>query len=236
MWVTTEISQDPCLVENIRAELSKTEILSSLRSFEVKTLLSLPRLQAVYAETLRLRVHVIVPRETNTENLQINKWVFPNKSTIVVSSQPAHMDSTVWNLGPNKSHPTNTFWAERFLAYEYSPASGPISKPSVVVTTDLGENAPEDSGSDSKAPKFVLSSTAGHWFPYGGGARICPGRHFAKRAIMTATAVMISMFDIEIMATSEAMKMDKSGYGLGMQRPAGNIRYRMRRAKSEQSI
>lgn len=94
---------------------------------------------------------------------------------------------------------------------------------------EAGDAGQETTAEGPHGPKFVTSTTAGHWFPYGGGARICPGRHFAKRAIMSVTAIMISMFEIEILAASEAMEMDSTGYGLGMQRPIGRVAYRIRK-------
>jgi cytochrome P450 len=235
MWVLAQIAQDPLLLSKIRRETKK---IGNLRSdnFEVKNLLSAPRLQAVYAEVLRLRLHVIVPRESDREDLQLNGWTCCKNSNIVVASQPAHMDSSVWNTGKQNSHPIDQFWAERFLQFTNDPKSGPIVRDATQVGSKdvLGDVEDESLATDNDHEhKFVISSTAGHWFPYGGGARICPGRHFAKRAIMTATATLLEMFEVEILASDEDMKLDDTGYGLGMQRPIGKIPFRVRRIDAE---
>lgn len=66
-------------------------------------------------------------------------------------------------------HPANTFWAQRFLP---SPKG------------DKGEQS--------------LSFKGGDFFPYGAGTYICPGRHLAKQEIMVAIAIMVTMFDFQV--------------------------------------
>lgn len=78
----------------------------------------------------------------------------------------------------------------------------------------------EEKGKDDGGPEFSMSGMTGLWIPYGGGPRACPGRHFAKREIMVTCALMISMFDVEILADEEA---------LGTLRPADKVPFRIRR-------
>jgi len=238
MWVTTEVFRDPALLSRIRSEVkgSVTPREISTACFDVNDLLKLPRLKAVYAESLRLRIHVIIPREPDRDDLRVSEWVCPKNSTILVATHPAHMDHNVWNTGSNNAHPVDQFWAERFLVYPNDPRSGPYTKESTVAeevrdAREAEEGPPDARSHDSSGPQCIISGAAGHWFPYGGGPRICPGRHFAKRAILTATSIMVSIFDIQIIASEAAMEMDNSCYGLGMQRPVGKIRYRIRKRR-----
>lgn len=87
MWVTTEICRDPSLLTKIRAELETLGCLDKATDFSVKKLLGLPRLQGVYAETLRLRVHVIISRESDREDLTLmNGYVQKKHSRSLNSS------------------------------------------------------------------------------------------------------------------------------------------------------
>ncbi|KAF4634134.1 hypothetical protein G7Y89_g3983 [Cudoniella acicularis] len=141
----------------------------------------------------------------------------------------AHTDRVAWNTGINNSYPVDKFWAERFLFYANDPDSGPIVKSSIIQAGSLSEAQDELQKHGNQGPIFSDKSTVGYYLPYGGGARICPGRHFAKRAIMTAAAMMTGIVDIEILASEKEMEMDSRAYGLGVQRPVGRIVCKIRR-------
>lgn len=55
----------------------------------------------------------------------------------------------------------------------------------------------------------------GSFFPFGGGASICPGRHFAKQEILIALGVLLGRFDVEFVGWT---RHD----GTGSDRPAVN--------------
>jgi cytochrome P450 len=228
MWVVLQINKDTQLRSEIRKELSEEGLHGTLQPEDIKKLLVLPRLQGIYAECLRLFDSPIIPRET-TEEVQVNGWKFPKDSTIIISAHEAQMDDHVWNTGTKNAHPIDTFWAERFLIYPKDPSSGPIRK-IAIIQSGRGETQDEagDTGKEN-GPVFAEKITAGHWIPYGGGARICPGRHFAKRAVLTAAAMMTMMVDIEILATEKAMHPDDRSYGIGVLRPKDKVPYRIRK-------
>lgn len=227
MWVVLEIHKDPLLRSNIRAELKHEGLLRDLEPSHIKKLVTLPRLQGVYAECLRLHDQVLIPRET-TQEIQVNEWKFPTMSTIVIATHEAHSDGTVWNTGRNNAYPVDKFWAERFLVYHNKTDSGPIAKSSIISSGLLSEPPEKPQSSNDSKVWFSDKTTMGHWMPYGGGTRICPGRHFAKRAILTAAAMMTTMVNIEILAGTEDIQTDEKGYGLGVQRPVGKVPYRFR--------
>jgi hypothetical protein len=43
--------------------------------------------------------------------------------------------------------------------------------------------------------------------------------------------MMITRFDIEILADKEALQLDSSGYGLAIMRPVGKVPFRIRQRK-----
>lgn len=237
MWATLEIFRDPALLSEVRSLLKSSfdaTAFSEIR-FDVEKLLKLPLLQSIYSETLRLRVQAYMMRYTDREDLQINEWLFPKQNVILISTVPAHTDKTFWNTGRDNAHPVDDFWAHRFLVYPHDPSSGPCKNTPAVASPKaqpITSRAPTEASSPpltSPAPKFSMSGTAGHWIPYGGGPRVCPGRHFANRGIVTACAIMVSMFDVEILADEKALGMNEAFYGLGGQRPIGKVPFRIRR-------
>ncbi len=226
MWCALEIFKDSSLLSRTRAELEDICLPNALSEahFSSQTLVGLPLFQSIYAETLRLRVRAYAARYTDRSELQLNEWTFPRKSIILVSTTPAHMDSSVWNTR-NGDYPVNVFWADRFLIYPNDPLSGPMTRKAT------GEDSPPSSllPGATTVPKFSLSGTNGIWLPYGGGPRVCIGRTFSKRAIITAAAMMISLFDVEILADEKALRMDPKFYGLGGQQPTGRVPFRIRK-------
>lgn len=214
-WTIFNLYRDPELLATVRAEVDSCAIMTENGGlqFNIDQLLRLPVLQAVYAETLRLRMHFYVIRKTDKVEMKIGNWVIPKGKVIVTPTTVAHMDSNSWNTGFNNEHPVNEFWVGRFLNY-----------PSKNTNSDA--QPVEDA-----SPTFSTKDREGSWIPYGGGPRQCPGRHFAKRQILLTTALFISLFDCEILKDGKDLKEDFTlkGFGSGVSHPAGKVPMRMRR-------
>ena len=247
-WANLEIFRDPDLLlkirDNIRSSLDSP--VQSNHDYDIEKLVRQPLLQSIYAETLRLRVHVYMTRCPERKNLEINGWTFPKDKVVLVSSTPAHLDENAWNCGPNESQPLTQFWAERFLVYPNDPHSGPKKKKSGRDSSSVrnspnnhpeaqrkNTSEPQSTSESTSEPEFSTAGMTGSWIPYGGGPRACPGRHFAKREIMMICAVMVSMFDVEIRADDQALEMNPADYGLGTLRPTDKVPFRIRRRKDE---
>ncbi|KAI1878967.1 hypothetical protein JX265_003144 [Neoarthrinium moseri] len=215
-WAVYEIFRDPELLARVRAEVDACVLESAdgCIRFDIGRLLQLPVLQAVYAETLRLRMHVYIIRMPDRVDMNIRGWIIPKQKFIVTPTTVAHMDSEVWNTGLDNEHPVDQFWAGRFLKYP------PISNDGKIGSPDPASSA-----------TFSKKEYEGSWIPYGGGPRVCPGRHFAKRQILLTTALMVSLFDCEILGEGKIVQEDStlSGFGGGMARPAGKVPMRIRR-------
>ena len=229
MWSALEIFKDAGLLSRARAELNASCSPTALSetNFSSKTLLALPLFQSIYAETLRLRTSAYAARYTDRSELQVNEWTIPEKSIILVSSTAAHTDPNVWNT-KNDKHPVHQFWADRFLIHPNESASGPIVNQAATQVSSLSSLPYTNS---ETTPKFSLSGTNGIWLPYGGGPRMCVGRSFSKRAMIAASAILISLFDVEILADEKALEMDPKYYGLGGQHPMGKVPFRIRKRK-----
>jgi hypothetical protein len=129
-------------------------------------------------------------------------------NTIMAPSWLGHRDPAVWNNLHPDHPPVNVFYAERFLRQE--------------------------------GDKVVCSTAglSGRYFPYGGGAHICPGRIFAKHEILAAVAMVLLSFEFEFVGWVNPFSKDKEerfpstkkGYvGNGVMAADRDMRVRVRR-------
>ncbi|KAK8178166.1 cytochrome P450, partial [Phyllosticta citrichinensis] len=208
-WSILEIFRDLDLLQRVRDEVAVCQN-DSASGFDTQKLVRQPLLQSIFAETLRLRVNTYISRSSGGASLTTQDWHVPEGSTIFISSTPAHRDPAVWNEGYLKSHPLDTFWA---LVYPGEPFSEPTKR-----------TAPDDQAEKRHGPQFQLGPfLAGSWIPFGGGESMCPGRHLAKKQLLMTCAIMVRDFDIQVLASREAMQMNWWTFGFGVQQPCGPV-------------
>ncbi|KAK0657951.1 cytochrome P450 [Cercophora newfieldiana] len=166
---------DPDLLPNLRREAEAALLpggdADSL--FDMPKLLSSPWLQAVYTETLRLRVSFSIVREAERATT-LDGFTIPNGAMVQAPIPLAHYNEGVWGV---KGHPADEFWPRRHLQL-------------------VG-----DEDKETKKGKFtfsISSQRSGYFFPYGGGITMCPGRNFAKQEIIGTLALFLTWFDVEV--------------------------------------
>ncbi|KFG81035.1 Pfs, NACHT and Ankyrin domain protein [Metarhizium anisopliae] len=233
LWAVLEITSDKDLLRRVRREVAKCRD-SSPTGINIALLLENPLLQSIYAEVLRLRVHMLLLRVPLFDNLHIREWVVPRGDLLLMSTTVAHMDPAVWNAGEGGRHPLDTFWAERFLRYDGVPGSGPRRTDGneaggTCAARGAGPREAAACPASAGGVSFGIKDVDGSWIPYGGGQRQCPGRHFAKRDIIYTAAVMVTYFDIEPLVDVDSLKMDMRGFGLGTMAVEGAVPFRIRR-------
>ena len=199
-------------------------------SLDIDKLCSQPLLQSIYAETLRLRVALFVTRTPENESFSLGDWKLPPNETIVLSSRTGAMNPDVWNAGtPINPHPLDAFWADRFLIYPNDPLSGPSRKDLISFDENHGGSTTEERPLETE-PRFSLEGVAGGWIPYGGGQRMCPGRHFAKQEIIGTLALLLTHYEIELREpTKGAPECNMRFFPFGGLPPTKEIPFRMRR-------
>ncbi|KAF1975827.1 cytochrome P450 [Bimuria novae-zelandiae CBS 107.79] len=199
-WCVIDVFRDHKLLNDIRAEVRDSTLREKgAARLDINVLVQQPILQAVFAESLRLRCHVMFIRKT-TQPTTIVDWLIPKDRFLIAWSTPGHMDSKLWSHS-NDVHPVDTFWPGRFLKYT----------------------------SDSERPTFSLPGTEGSWLPFGYGANLCPGRQFAKVHCLVTLALMVGEFECDILASSKDLKLDLSKFGIGVLGPSGTISARLRK-------
>ncbi|KAF2647656.1 cytochrome P450 [Lophiostoma macrostomum CBS 122681] len=175
-WMLMEIIQDPQLSSKVRSEVDQAFVIDETgqRQVDIKQLFGLPLIQSIYIEVLRMHISFNVTREVK-KDIFIDGYRIKKGSILQCPSQIAHYDEAAWG---HEGHPASAFWAQRHLAEEHVSVA-----------------------SDSKVgmitPNFSMTARPTSFFPFGFGYAMCPGRHFAKREIIMAVAMIIDRFDIE---------------------------------------
>lgn len=139
-------------------------------SLDVSILTSLPLLQSIYFEVLRLYTDALVARQLSSDlSVPID-----NQGKQVLLKKDAILMMPNWVLHHDKENwaepPPDRFYAERYLTID--PVTGKET--------------------------FSTLGTAGRLFPFGGGKQICPGRVFAKQEILASVASILLCLDIEV--------------------------------------
>jgi hypothetical protein len=163
----------PTLLPRVLAELKTAKLPSG--DLEVPTLISLPLLQSIFHEILRMYGDILVTREIRqTLTLPLSEGKespssveLSNGSIVMAPTWLGHYNPASWDL---PSHPATDFYAERFL------------------TTN------PETGKDM----FTMNGKAGKFFPFGGGKSICPGRVFAKQEVLGAVGIVLTKFEFEV--------------------------------------
>ena len=208
--------------------------LPSSPSLDIDSLCSMPLLQSMYAETLRVYTSLFALRSAAHEDFKIGNFSIPKDELIAVDSRVAAMNKAIWNTGPTTTapegvHPLDVFWAERFLVYPNDPTSGPFRfDPSTL----KGPPSPDASYRPTgNRLRFTMDGLAGAWLPFGGGSRQCPGRNFAKQEIITSSALVSSMLEIELLDSTsvDSRRPNIKYYGLGTLPPKGKVPFRIRK-------
>ncbi|KAK4442863.1 putative cytochrome P450 E-class, group IV [Podospora aff. communis PSN243] len=174
-WCVMEVAKNRSLLEEIREEVEtayEADPKTGRRIINAQTLVSLPLLQAVYIEGLRLHVSMNVTRQV-TGPMELGGVSIEKGAVLQASTEIVHYDEEIWGT---EGHAASEFWPERHIQY----------------VDDVGAD-----GEKKRVRKFVLAAGPTDFFPYGGGVSICPGRFFAKQEIMLTVALLVSRFDID---------------------------------------
>ena len=238
MWVLLHVLLSQNLPERVMGEgaecFDKTKGL-----FDLSALCSKPLLNGVYLEALRYCVATSSARNPVADDSTFCGWKIPRDALMLSIAWFGGRDAKFWNTGrtlPNgkMDHPVDTFWAERFLEYPDDPASGPVRKPNDTIYRSAPKKSERHAQQDRTA-KAIGHSPAlqGYFYPYGGGSRICPGRHLAKQEILVAVAIMLDEFEIELIDPVLAKKArpDPKMFPTGAIAPDRKLLVRIRRRR-----
>lgn len=200
-WLVLDVFRNPEILDHVRKEAQSCIVsyTGNTPKFDMDRLQRLPWVQAVYAESLRLRIHGTILRKA-PQDIALNGWVVPKNEVIVTCSTTAHMNPQVWSIKERGSYPVTEFQPRRFL-----------------------KNNVEE-----KHLQFSFDGTEGSWIPFGAGVHACPGRLFAKYQSILTLTLFVTMFDLEATADEKDLQMSPNRFGFGILGPVGKISYRLR--------
>lgn len=166
------VFKDPELLARVRKVAEEHTGKSLVPEPDITALAANPLLLSIYAETLRLYVKVHAAFMSPHEDVILGKWLLPKGGIALISSEPAHMDTTFWNT-KNGKHKVDSFWADRFLIDPSDPSSGPI-----LPGLRESDGFEKKSANLESKPYYSTKGCEGSWIPYGGKKFPPPLHHF----------------------------------------------------------
>ena len=234
-WMIAEVIRDAALLSRVRSVIDSCCTNSQIGDleFDYAKLCTNPLLQSIYAEILRLHVANFIMRGPCQADFGIRGRHIPKDALMLISTYHAQTDPRIWSTkGENSAHSASEFWAQRFLVCP-EPSTDCAALSSIKV--DDSQNRAKGSkykrsGKELTSPLFSLKGYSNDWIPYGGGQRMCPGRHFAKQEMISSLAIMLTLFDIELTdQLGRVPENDLVGFGFGTLWPKRETAIKIRR-------
>ncbi|EED13965.1 conserved hypothetical protein [Talaromyces stipitatus ATCC 10500] len=222
MTLCTQIYRDGSLVSDLRSALRACIRPGKIPSFDIEKIGKQPLLLSMYAETLRYGVQIHIPRCSPHQPIVMGGAIIQPQKLVFINTALAHNDEQVWNTQGGQ-YPLDTFWARRFLIDPTQKDSGPLK----CFSSSSDQKTRTDQ--DQRTEKFTIEGLEGIWIPYGGGQHACPGRVVAKRIMLLTSAMMVTMFDVELLASVSALRFSSPRFGFGVRKPSKQVPFRIRR-------
>ncbi|KAI2780488.1 cytochrome P450 [Daldinia loculata] len=218
-WFIYEALRDQSLRGRMMAEVTSCMKSGGL---DITSLSAQPLLQSVYAEVLRLRIATGVTRVSESGAFNLDGYHIKEGQSIIIFSRPAALNEEGWARAGkpvSETAPLDEFYAGRFLVAQGSMGD-----------QDQRKNTKSSTSASAETKySFSLNGLAGSWIPYGGGQRMCPGRHLAKGEMIGTFAALFTQYDIELTAPhSPKIESDLRWFPVGALPPAGKVAFRIR--------
>ena len=173
-YTLIHIYSDSSLISDIRKELEVSGFIDTPEAIE-----TCPLLYSTWQEILRMHTLGAGARYL-LEDVMLNDTFLLRKGMIVQMPMAVmHSDATIWGEDVKEFQP------RRFLKQNSTRTEG------------FQQNSTRKEGSQQNSTRkegFQHNSTA--YRPFGGGASMCPGRHFVTLEAMALAACMLSRFDL----------------------------------------
>ncbi|KAK6821750.1 cytochrome P450 [Apiospora arundinis] len=189
-----------CLASRLSSEVD--HCISADGDIIIDEIAAQPLLESAYMEVLRLRVSILVSRMVEFGDVKFSGYTIRRGELVFMPTDGVHFSEDAWAQAgrPSTGKSLREFDAERFLV------------------------ASDDSDDDG------TGGLAGLWIPFGGGERMCPGRHLAKLEIILTYAALFSKFDLELGAVDAgSVQCDMKFAPFGALPPNRKVPFRIRR-------
>ncbi|KAI0398718.1 cytochrome P450 [Xylaria palmicola] len=147
-WMLMELSRDALLLQAVRKEIETVHDGGGSRRINMQRLMTLPLLQSVFTETLRMRMSLNIIR-TLKNPVVVGGYEIPEGSYLQAPVMAAHYDEGVWG---RQGHAASEFWAERHIRYVEIDESGQPGRKRVFQAPDPGTFFPFGTPENPKPP------------------------------------------------------------------------------------
>ncbi|KAI0404662.1 cytochrome P450 [Xylaria palmicola] len=219
-WYIVEAMRRPNLLSRLISDVV-TATSSETGKIDIQKLASQSLTQSMHAEILRLYVAIFTLRHGETRPVHFSGYKLSTEELALIYSRTGALDERAWaRSGRVPTTPLDQFDAERFMVdsnYQLREES-------------VGEKC---STVGSRDRQFSMDTLGGIWLPFGGGDRMCPGRHYAKTEMTITMALLFTKFDVELaMADTSAVQPNLRFTPFGSLPPTCGLPFRIRRKAS----
>ncbi|KAK6948149.1 hypothetical protein Daesc_009913 [Daldinia eschscholtzii] len=227
-WYIVEAMRRPKLLSQLLADVSASTS-SETGKINIQELCNQPLTQSVHAEILRLYIAIFTLRHGETGSINFSGYKLEKEDLGIIYSRTGALDEEAWTRsGRPPTRPLDQFDAERFLVDSNSPL---WTNP----TEGERDNAAENGPLHPEKLQFSMAGLAGIWLPFGGGDRMCPGRHYAKAEMTITLALLFNKFDLELMVEDTSNVRPNMKFApFGSLPPTCGLPFRIRRKASRQ--
>ena len=235
-WFLLEAMRDGKLADRMLDEVKASgyEYTGAVPRRNIKALVDQPLLQSVYSEVLRLRVSILQSRVVEFSDIMLpqdplstkkkegQSYNIPQGSYVLIPTDGLHFNDEAWaRFLPTRSgslgrKPLSEFDAERFLTPSLD-LEGREGRAEGVINMD-----------------FTQENLAGLWMPFGGGERMCPGRHLAKIEMLVSFAYLFGRYDMQIADEKAGREVvcDRKYAPFSSLPPDRPVKFRMRKRRT----
>ncbi|KAF2971352.1 hypothetical protein GQX73_g2174 [Xylaria multiplex] len=188
-WYIVEALRRPSLLVDLQADVANS-ISPVTGKIDLDKLAGQPLTQSMHAEILRLYIAIFTLRHGETGPVQFSGYQLGTEQLALIYSRTGALDEEAWvRSGRDLKTPLEQFDAERFLVGPDHP----------LWVESVEEKRPgEDATGSCGDRQFSMEGLTGVWVPFGGGDRMCPGRHYAKTEMTVTLALLFNKFDLEL--------------------------------------
>jgi len=198
--------------------LTEVAVAKSSKTGEVdpRKLGSQPLTQSMHAEILRYYIAILTLRHGETGPVSFGGYVLQKTDIVLIYSRTGALDEKAWSRSGRATGSLEQFDAERFLINHDSHLCKEAAKG--CENENIGQR------------QFSMAGLAGIWLPFGGGDRMCPGRHYAKTEMIITLALLFNKFDVELQMADTSKVQPNMGFApFGSLPPTCALPFRIRR-------
>ncbi|KAI0117412.1 cytochrome P450 [Daldinia grandis] len=227
-WYIVEAIRRPKLLNQLLADVA-VATSSETGKIDIQQLCNQPLTQSMHAEILRLYIAIFTLRRGEMGSINFSGYKLEAEDLAIIYSRTGALDEEAWSRsGRIPKAPLDQFDAERFLV---GPDSHLWSGPTMGMSGSITSHNSIKPGNR----QFSMAGLAGIWLPFGGGDRMCPGRHYAKAEMTITLALLFNKFDVELMVADTSNVQPNMGFApFGSLPPTCALPFRIRRKASPQ--